>query len=116
MRRFAGVLAVLGTLALVGAATAFASYVLPYASGEFHAGESFTTPGYGPRDYNRVYHHAGGNWWLRYCHVDGSCSNIYPGSVNPLVDAHNDSYGKAWCHNVDDNYATIWTCQTTTPN
>jgi len=115
MKRLATIVAAVAVLALVGAGSAAAWVVLTYRQDANLVGGSWTTPGYGPREWNRVYHHAGYDWWLRYCHVDGSCSNIYPGNVNPLVDPHGDSYGKAWCHNVDDNSGTIWTCQTTSP-
>jgi hypothetical protein len=119
VKRLVLILCVIALAALVGAirpSRASAHVIITYAQGYYGAGGTFHTTGFGPRDFNRVYHQSGTTWWLFYCQTDGSCDNPYVGSVNPLVDNRDNGYAAAYCSNINDNSGVQWTCQTTKPS
>ena len=99
---------------------AFAWSNFNYASGTAGLGGSFPTPGYAPREYNRVWHAQGYEWWVWYSHPDGSVNCFRDNFNNPTAcgDPNNpihDSYAKSYCTNYGDSSGVLWTCQTTQP-
>lgn len=118
MKKRTKILLLLGLAAVAIAipATAFAwSSVVTYAHDRGYAGFIFSTAGYGPRAWNRVYHDQGTLWDLNYCPTSGSCTTWYVGQgENPTVDPRDYGYGQAECYNLNDVSGVYWTCQTTT--
>lgn len=104
---------------LIGAlslpAIAYAYEIFTYAQGVYGVGGTYHTTGEAPRAFNRVYHQSGYYWDVYYCQ-DGR----NPPCFGEVLDYHNPtyanggaSYAKSFCHNVNDNSGTTWTCQTT---
>src|SRR5919204_4361357 len=114
-RRSRRILLLVGCLLLVIIPTtlAYAGTNFNYAQGYFGAGGSFGTPGFAPRDYNRVWHAAGYEWWVFYELPNGSTACFRDNTNNPTSCPFSNSYAKAWCSNITDNSGVQWTCQTT---
>lgn len=104
-------LLVLGVLvlALSFVATAMAAN---YAQGSGGAGGLYSTPGYAPRSYNRVYHQPGYTWTVYYRHPDNSTAGVVTNTSNPTSYPAGDSYARSLCFNGNDNSGVQWTCQT----
>lgn len=83
-----------------------------YAQGSGGAGGTYSTPGFAPRSYNRVYHAAGYTWTVYYRHTDNSTAGVVTNTNNPTEWPYADGYARANCHNVNDTGPVQWTCQT----
>jgi hypothetical protein len=108
-------------LVLVGAlvfvvlppAIALAGTQFNYAQGRNGAGGIFGTAGYGPRDYNQVWHQAGRTWEVYYVQPSGFVYGYRRDTENPTKQHASNSYARSVCANVNDNSYVLWTCQTT---
>src|SRR2546429_3511220 len=90
-------------LVLIPTTLAYAGTNLNYAQGYYGAGGSFSTPGFGPRDYNRVWHQSGYEWWVYYAHTNGDVICFRDNTSNPTSCPYSNSYAKSWCSNITDN-------------
>jgi hypothetical protein len=101
-------------------AVAFAWTNFNYATGFNGASGSFATPGFAPREYNRVWHAQGWEWKIWYAHPNGSVNCFRDNTANPTAcgspsDPVHDSYAQSFCQNWNDLSGVQWTCQTTQP-
>lgn len=94
-------------------AVAVAGTQFNYAQGRNGVGGIFPTGGYGPRDYNQVWHQAGKFWEVFYVQPSRYVYGWKRNSNNPTVQPASNSYAEADCENDDDNSNVLWTCQTT---
>jgi hypothetical protein len=106
---------VLACAAMAIAPPAFAhwTYIDSYASGTYGVGGTFSTPGYGHRHLERVYHQAGTSWCTWYHRTSGADVAQICNTANPTEWWVENDYAKTQCHNVNDSSGTRWTCQTT---
>src|ERR671930_493008 len=97
-------------LVIIPTTLAYAGTNFNYAQGYFGAGGSFGTTGFAPRDYNRVWHAAGYEWWVFYELPNGSTACFRDNTNNPTSCPFSNSYAKSWCSNITDNSGVQWTC------
>lgn len=94
-------------------AVAWAGTQFGYAQGRSGAGGIFSTAGYGPRDYNQVWHQRGYFWEVFYAQPSGYVYGWKRNAENPTYQPASNSYAAAKCLNDNDNSYVLWTCQTT---
>jgi hypothetical protein len=94
-------------------AIAYAGTNFTYMQGVNQVNGYWGTPGYSPRDYNRVWHYPGYYWNPFYCPTSGPCFGGNSGSDNPTYANGSAGYAKAYCQNLSDNSGVTWTCQST---
>jgi hypothetical protein len=95
------------------AGPAFAGHDFPYAQGVGGVGGYFATQGFDNRDYNRAWHEPGKTWEVFYEDQPSGTSCTVQGTSNPTRCENNGSYKRSWCHNINDNSITLWSCNST---